>query len=102
MIEVAKHQEEKNYFSDSEAFYKLYNTAKGAVFYFENGEDDKVLTCLFEMEMENLYIVGEPKGATKFQFELQPLTNCHRVLKPIVEGDGTGIQMRFEFKLDEI
>ena len=48
------------------AFYKLYNTAKGAVFYFENGEDDKVLNCLFEMEMENLYIVDEPKSATKF------------------------------------
>lgn len=66
MIEVTKHQEEKNFFSDSEAFYKLYNTAKGAVFYFENGEEDRVLYCLFEMEMDNLYIVGEPKGATKF------------------------------------
>ena len=56
-----------NYFNEeSLAFYKLYNTAKGAVFYFENGEEDKVLNCVFEMEMENLYIVDEPKGAPQF------------------------------------
>ena len=66
MVDVAKQTEETNYFSDSKAFYKLYNTAKGAIFYFENAEEDKVLTCLFEMEMTNLYIVGEPAGATKF------------------------------------
>lgn len=66
MIEVAKQVEEVNPFGESDAFYKLYNTAKGAVFYFENGERDKVLSCLFEMEMENLYIVGEPDKATKF------------------------------------
>ena len=81
-----------NYFNEeSLAFYKLYNTAKGAVFYFENREEDKVLHCVFEMEMENLYIVDEPKGATKFEFELQPLTSCHKMLKPVIEGEGTGI-----------
>ena len=50
----------------------MYNTAKGAVFYFENQEREKVLSCLFEMEMENLYIVGELEEAVKFSFKLNP------------------------------
>ena len=36
LIEIAKQMEEINHFGESKAFYKLYNTAKGAVFYFEN------------------------------------------------------------------
>ena len=60
MLEIAKEQDEVNAFGESKAFYKLYNTAKGAVFYFENGERTKKLSCTFEMELENMYIVGEP------------------------------------------
>ncbi len=71
MIEIAK-LEQPNHFGESQAFYKLYNTAKGAVFYFENQEKDKALVCLFEMVMENLYIVGEQKGSTQFSIELKP------------------------------
>ena len=41
MIEIAKKMEESTPFGESKAFYKLYNTAKGAVFYFENGEKDQ-------------------------------------------------------------
>ena len=102
MVEITKQLEEVNPFGESAAFYKLYNTAKGAVFYFENGEKTKILRCLFEMQLENLCIEGEPAGATKFEFELQPGDNCTKMLKPEVEGEGTGIQMRFEFKLDEV
>ena len=51
---------EANPFGESKSYYKLYNTVKGAVFYFENLERDKVFSCIFEMELENLYIVGEP------------------------------------------
>ena len=43
------------------------------------------------MEMENLYIVGEPERATKFSFELQPGANCTKMLKPVEEGMATGI-----------
>ena len=63
MIEIAKQVEESTPFGESAAFYKLYNCAKGAVFYFENAEKGKLLSCLFEMELENLEIEGEPKGA---------------------------------------
>jgi len=63
---------EPNPFGESKTYYRLYNTVKGAVFYFENHERDKVLSCIFEMELENLYIVGEPEKAVKFSFKLNP------------------------------
>ena len=68
MLEIAKLMEEINYFGESHAFYKLYNTARGAVFYFENCEESKKLTCMFEMDMQNLKIEGEPEKATLFEF----------------------------------
>ena len=89
--------DERNYFDESPAFYKLYNTAQCAVFYFENGEQEKTLTTRFEMQIENLYIQGEPEGVTEFQVELPPGKSGFKILKPIVEGEATGIQMRYEF-----
>ena len=102
MLEIAKLMEEVNYFGESQAFYKLYNTARGAVFYFENQEPNKKLACTFEMDMQNLYIVGEPQNATLFEFELDPGQSASKMLKPIEDGEATGIQMRYEFKLDEV
>ena len=75
MIEIASQMDEVNPFGESQAFYKLYNTAKGAVFYFENAEKSRILRCTFEMELENMYIVGEPDKATKFTVELRPGKN---------------------------
>ena len=54
------------------------------------------------MELENLEIEGEPKGARQFSFELGPGKSTHKMLKPSVDGEATSIQMRFEFKLDDI
>ena len=61
MMEAARNipDDEANYFDESAAFYKLFNTAQCAVFYFENGERTKTLTTLFTMQIENLYIVDE-------------------------------------------
>lgn len=53
MIEIAK-QMEANQYGEALVYYKLYNTAKAAVFFFENREKDKAFQCLMEMEMENL------------------------------------------------
>ena len=91
LIEIAKQMEEINHFGESEAFYKLYNTAKGAVFYFENREKSRALNCLFEMDMENLFIVGEPANATQFSFKLNPGQNTIKMLKPVVDGEATSI-----------
>jgi len=99
MFQIAKLMDESNVFGSSKAFYKLYNTAKGAVFYFENGETDKTFSCEFEFSLENLKIVDEPEGATMFKVELKAGASCHKMLKPINEGAETGIDMRFDFKL---
>ena len=51
MMEAARNMDdyEANAFGESEAFFKLFNTALGACFYFENGEEDRTLTSRFEM-----------------------------------------------------
>ena len=102
MIEIAKSMDETNLFGDSKAFYKLYNTAKGAVFYFENGERLKTFRCTFELGLENLYIVGEPNSAVKFTVELRPGQSAVKLLKSVLDGDNTGFDMKFDFKLDDV
>ena len=74
----------------------------GAVFYFENAEPKRAIECLFEMELENLLIKGEARGANKFSFRLQPGENTVKLLKPIDENEVTSIQMRFEYKLLDV
>ena len=91
LIEIAKLQDEKMNFGESEAYYKLYNTKMGAVFYFENKETRRSIECLFEMEMENLYIVDEPAGANKFTIRLAPGANAYKMLKPVDDGEATAI-----------
>ena len=52
----------------------------------------------FEMAMENLYIQGEPDGASEFLVNLPPGKNCFKILKPVERGLQTQIQMRYEFE----
>ena len=54
MLEIAKQKDERNNFGESAAYYKFYNTAKGAVFYFKNEERVKSLRCTFNLTLENL------------------------------------------------
>lgn len=91
LIEITKQLENPEYFGESKAFYKLYNTKMGAVFYFENQERSRSIECLFEMELENLRIVDEPEGATIFKFKLAPGANTTKMLKPIDSDLQTGI-----------
>lgn len=101
MIEIAK-QMEANQYGETLVYYRLYNTAKAAIFFFENREKDKSFQCLMDMEMENLYIEGEPEGATNFSIKLSPGQTCHKMLLPVEEGVATGIKMRYDFKLDKL
>lgn len=50
------------------------------------------------MAMENLYIQGEPDGASEFLVNLPPGKNCFKILKPVERGLQTQIQMRYEFE----
>lgn len=71
MIEATKNLEELTPFGESNSYYKLFNTAQGAVFFFENCEDDKTLHATFELQMENLFIQGEKQGVTSFDIVLK-------------------------------
>lgn len=91
MVEFAKSidDEEAAFFENSKAFYKLFNTDQCAVFYFENLESKRTLVARFEMAMENLYIQGEPEGASDFTINLAPGKNCFKILKPVERGQQT-------------
>ena len=63
----------------------------GAVFYFENDEPSRSIEFLFEMELENLYIMGEKTGSNKFSFKLGPRENTYKMLKPVDDSVPTSI-----------
>jgi len=102
MMECARNldDEDASYFGNSNAFYKLYNTAQCAVFYFQNDEPEKSLNTRFEMSIENLCIVGEQEGVDEFTLDLPAGKNGYKILKPIIEGEATSIQMRYEYSLN--
>lgn len=93
MKEIARSMpdEDKAEFEGSRAFYKLHNSRQCAVFYFENPERKRTLQATFTMVMENLKIVDEPEGTTKFAVRLGPGEHCYKMLKPIDEGEQTSI-----------
>ena len=45
--------EEANQFGESQAFFKLFNSANGSCFYFENRERKKTLVSRFELQIDN-------------------------------------------------
>ena len=104
IMEMAKDlgDEEIVMFGESAGFYKLFNTAQGAAFYFENREASRALKVKFEMQIENLKIQGEPEDSDTFEFNLAPGKSDYKLLKPIVEGEATAIQMRYEFDLIDV
>ena len=85
LIENAKNVEKVTKFGDGNALFKLYNTAKATVFWFEN-KDRRTLTSTFELQMDNLRIQGEPDSASQFTVKIRPGQSMHKILKPIVNN----------------
>ena len=100
LVEEAKNLEEQTNFGETNAWFKLYNTARAAVFYFEN-QDTETLTATFELQMENLMIQGEAEDASTFSVRIAPGKTTHKILKPVAENEGTSIQMRYSFDFGE-
>ena len=96
LVAEARNLEELTQFGGTRAFFKLYNTAKAAVFYFEN-QDTDTLTATFELQMENLMIQGEALDEDQFTIKIAPGKSTHKILKPVVDNEGTSIQMRYSF-----
>ena len=51
--------------------------------------------------MENLMIQGEDIDTTEFTIKIAPGKSTHKILKPVVENEGTSIQMRYSFNFVE-
>ena len=64
--------EEAAFFGESQAYFKLYNSAQVACFYFENNETSLALTSKFNFQLENLSIVDEKPNADSFVINLAP------------------------------
>ena len=64
--------DEITFFGESRAFYKLFNSAQGACFYFENAEPEMTLSSKFSFGLTNLQIVGEADDAQEFSLSLAP------------------------------
>ena len=55
----------------------------------------------FDLEMENMMIKGEPKGATEFSVKLNPGESTAKVLKTIDPNTGNSLAMSYSFQFDE-
>ena len=102
IIEQTKQLDELNYFGEYNVFYRLFNREDGACFFFENYEEDKHFVTTFDLQLENLKIVGmKNEDSSSFTVELAPGQSQHVILRPMVEGGCTSIQMRYNYELKE-
>lgn len=98
LIQKAKDVEQVSQFGEEEGYFKLYCTAENAVFYFENPDSSKTLEAEFDLQLDNLYIVGgEEKGQKTFKVSLGPGETGHKILKSVDKGKGTSIQMSYSY-----
>ena len=90
-------EEHANFFPDSEAYYKLFNSTQGACFFFENNEDDRTLTARFDLQIENLYIEEDPQSSVFF-VNVPPGESCYKILRLTQVGENTSIGMTYTFE----
>ena len=83
LVEEARNLEEYTEFGESAASFKLYNTAKAAVFYFDN-QDNSTLTATFELNKSDSPSVQQTLLECQlFRMEKQPYNqpSCGSVFK---------------------
>ena len=86
----------KTYFGQSGAYFKLLQEEQTFVFHVVNDDKAVAVKTRFQLELENLKIMGEPDGASEFTFELAPGESDNKILKPIRVEEGTGLQMQYQ------
>ena len=101
MIEETKKIEEANQFGEYNVFYRLFNNEIGACFLFENHETNRKFSTQFELQLQNLKIVGH-EDTNIFDVELMPGKSKHIILRPITEGEFTSMQMRYAYELQDV
>lgn len=95
LIELAKQETPTTLVDD--AIFKLYNALSATVFYFENTGRSTVRVN-FELQMTNLAIQDAP-GESTFIIDLKPGMTCAKILKPLEEGQSTGIGMSYSCEI---
>lgn len=101
MQELAKAVDEKKQFEPLEAYFKLYNSNQGTVFYFMNPSQTQTVTAEFNLTFVNLALQGAKEGATSFRVVLAPESEAFRALLPIERNLNTSIKMGFSFSAEE-
>ena len=86
----------KTFFGQSGAYFKLLQEEQTFVFHVVNDDKAVAVKTRFQLELENLKIMGEPDGASEFTFELAPGESDNKILKPIRVEEGTGLQMQYQ------
>ena len=97
LVQKAMEMDNKNHFGNYQAYFKLYNTAQNAVFYFENPDATETLEAEFKLELKNLSLIGDEAGETTFKVTLGPGDTGYKILKAVSSGEGTGIRMGYSF-----
>ena len=100
MKELARMSDDKQQLRGLEAFFKLYNSNQGTVFYFENPSDTQTVTIDFNLELTNLAIAGSDQTSSQFRVVLAPLSTLYKVLLPIERTKSTSIKMGYAFNVD--
>jgi len=83
MMKLAKEEGQLQQLSNLEAFFKLYNSNQGTVFYFNNPSASQTVTLEFNLTLTNLVIRDAKTGANWFRMVLPPESESYKVLIPI-------------------
>ena len=84
-------------FGETQAQFKLYNSANAAVFFFENYEDQNEIEAKFTLELRNLALTDEPEGVNEFKINLGPGEHESKILKSIDKNQGTALGMSYSY-----
>ena len=58
------------------------------------------MSILFDLQLENLTIEGEPEGSQEFSLEIAAGETAYKILRPLQRELGSGLQMRYSYTLN--
>ena len=102
MMKMAKETDQKQALQGLEAYFKLYNSNHGTVYYFRNEDQVQTVIVEFNLTLVNLALQDAEPGASKFRVVLPPNSERYKVLLPIERNVATSIKMSYSFSAEEV
>jgi hypothetical protein len=99
MMGLAREEKEKKTFGKLEAFFKIYNTNQGTVFYFNNPSENQTVTAEFNLTTMNLELQDSTEK-DRFRIVLAPQQESYKVLLPIDRNKNTSLKMGYSVSAD--